>query len=425
MSGNSRIGRFTTILRSLGVFASTLLLVTAAYAGTVQVLYSFTGGTDGYLSTTGVVMDQSGNLFGVTNFGGTDFDGTIYELTPNGGGAFTYSLIHSFQGSQGNGFANSSLIMDSAGNLYGVAESGGAGNNGTVFELSPGTGGSWTLTVLYVFRGGQDGAVPEADLVMDGAGNLYGVTAEGGDLTLCPNGCGTVFELVHSAGGWTKQEIYRFKGKADGSTPLGGLVFDASGNLYGTTSEQGIVSKKCANGCGTVFRLSPPATGHIWTESILHHFNGYDGSTAVSAVTLDGQGNVYAPTSTGGYMKCASGCGTVVEISPSNGGWTSQVLHAFTGSSDGWTPTSPLILDSLGNLYGATYSGGSGGWGEIYELSPSVSGWTKTELYSFPGTQANGADPGGPLARDAAGNIYGHTYLGGQYGEGVVFEVTP
>lgn len=425
MSGKFPVPQVDRIVRSFTVFAATLLLAATARAGTEQVLYPFTGGADGYFSTTGVVMDPSGNLYGVTNFGGSSFDGTIYELTPNGSGGYTYNLIHSFENSEGNGFANNSLLLDGGGNLYGLAESGGPGNSGTVFELSPGAGG-WTLTVLYAFHGGKDGSVGEGNLVMDAAGNLYGVTTQGGDVSLCTNGCGTVFELIHSGSVWTKQEIYRFHGKGDGAFPQAGVVFDSSGSLYGTTSQQGIFSKRCTDGCGTVFKLSPPASGHIWTETVLHRFTDADGSTPVEAVTLDGQGNVYVPTSVGGNLRCglANGCGAIVEVSPSSGGWSSKVLYTFAGQKDGGAPTSPLISDISGNLYGSTFSGGSNGWGEIFELSPGASGWTKTEVYSFT-SLSDGGDPGGPLVRDASGNLFGHTYLRGQYGEGVVFEVTP
>jgi len=418
--------QFNQSLFGLAVIAAAMMLAANAHAGTEKVLYSFTGGSDGYFSTTGVAMDSAGNIYGTTNFGGNAGIGTIYELTPSGG-SYSYNQIHSFSNAQGNGFANSSLLLDSSGNLYGVAESGGAQNSGTIFELSP-NGGSWSMTVLYTFRGGADGSVPEANLVMDAAGNLYGVTALGGDTTLCGGtGCGTVFELIHSGSGWTKQEIYRFKGGAGGSTPEGGLVFDASGNLYGTTAEQGVISTlRCPSGCGTVFKLSPPATGHVWTATILHRFNGVDGSTPVSAVVLDAAGNLYVATNVGGDLRCGTGlgCGTVVELSPAGSKWTSQVLHTFAGTKDGATPSSGLILDASGNVYGAVYSGGTHGWGQIFELSQGANGWTKTELYGF-SNGADGADPGGPLVRDATGNIFGHTYAGGQFGVGAVFEVTP
>jgi uncharacterized repeat protein (TIGR03803 family) len=423
--------RLRASLLVCAVTATVMVFGGVGRAGTEKVIYSFTSKKDGHSPNAGLTLDSAGNIYGSTDFGGLTFQGNIYKLAPHAGETFTYSVAYSVGSGGGTGLNETTLLSDGAGNLYGVAQAEGPYGFGTVFELVPNADGSWSRKPIYAFKGGADGAIPVGGLVFDAAGNLYGATLEGGSTVACNgDGCGTVFELSLSAGKWHKQELYRFKGGIDGANPESGVVIDAAGNLYGTTFLQGLNPPKgCAGGCGTIFKLSPSAVfGQPWAETVLHHFTGRDGGNPVSTLLLDSAGNIYATATNGGsgILTCseAFGCGTVVELSPSVAGWTFQVLHAFAGGSDAQTPSTPLLIDASGNLFGAAYSGGSRGWGQIFELSPGTTGWSKTEVYGFTGLE-DGADPTAGLARDGSGRIYGVTYLGGQFGEGTVFQVTP
>jgi uncharacterized repeat protein (TIGR03803 family) len=238
-----------------------------------------------------------------------------------------------------------------------------------VFELSPNAGGGWTEKVLHSFKNnGNDGSSSYASLIFDGVGNLYGTTAGGGAKSL-----GTVFELrPKTGGGWTEKLLHSFidSGK-DGYYPEAGLIFDASGNLYGTTAFGG--SGSCTDGCGTVFELTPK-TGGGWTEKILHNLNnnGKDGYYPFArGLIFDGAGNLYGTTESGGSGSCRDGCGTVFELTPkTGGGWTEKVLYNFKNNSrDGRKPGAGLIFDASGNLYGTTYGGGHGG-GTVFEITP-------------------------------------------------------
>jgi uncharacterized repeat protein (TIGR03803 family) len=273
----------------------------------------------------------------------------------------------------------SGLILDGAGNLYGTTVYGGvyiAG--GTVFELPP-KGGGWTEKVLLSFGNGTDGILPTGGLIFDKAGNLYGTTSLGGNLS-CSEGCGTVFELMpQKGGGWTEKVLHEFTGN-DGELPEAGVVF-AAGNLYGTTVFGG---SACA-GCGTVFELIPQKGGN-WTEKVLHSFrdNRKDGYEPTAGVLLDAKGNVYGTTYYGGSGTCKEtngvGCGTVFELLSAAGGrWTEKLLHAFSNNGkDGVGPSAGLIVDASGNFYGTTYYGGNGtckdtngtGCGTVFEIKP-------------------------------------------------------
>ncbi|MGA2369618.1 MAG: choice-of-anchor tandem repeat GloVer-containing protein [Candidatus Korobacteraceae bacterium] len=300
---------------------------------------------------------------------------------------------------------------------------------------TPATSGGWTEKLLYSFcaqTNCPDGEYPYAGLIFDAAGNLYGTTQSGGNVggNCGTYGCGTVFELTPTGGGsWTEQVLHAFNG-TDGSTPFAGLIFDAAGNLYGTTEDGG------AYGEGTVFELTLIAGGG-WTEQVLYSFgNGTgDGTAPIAGLIFDAAGSLYGTTVSGGTYTCFGGdeCGTVFELTPTaGGGWTEQVLHNFTGAyNDGAYPYGDLIFDTAGNHYGTTSEGGNAGAGTAFELTPTEGGsWTQQVLHSF-GIGTDGARPNAGLVFDAAGNLYGTTYFGGTNNSmcscnscGTVFELT-
>ncbi len=283
--------------------------------------------------------------------------------------------------------------------------------------------------VLFNFNR-TDGAYTFAGLIFDAAGNLYGTTVGGGTYAYCSDGygCGTVFELTPTAGGgWTEQVLYNFGNGTDGVNPYDGLIFDAAGKLYGTTPNGGTY------GYGTVFELTPTESGG-WTETVLHSFCSQtdctDGEAPQAGLIFDTLGNLYGSTTAGGTYtsNCNYGCGTVFELTPTGGGaWTEQVLHSFGNGTDGYYPFAGLIFDAAGNLYGTTWAGGTYGWGTVFELTPTGGGWTETVLHSFNDNGTDGILPEAGLIFDAIGNLYGTTPSGGAEGEygGTVFELTP
>jgi uncharacterized repeat protein (TIGR03803 family) len=270
-----------------------------------------------------------------------------------------------------------------------------------------------TESLLYSFTGGADGGNPNGGLISDSAGNLYGTTFSGGNLSACGGaGCGVVFKLSPGSSGWTETVLHTFSGR-DGANPTAPLMFGVDGNLYGTTSAGGTLACSGA-GCGVVFKLAPRTSG--WTERVLYNFGGgTDGSSPYYQLVTDAAGNLYGTTLAGGALvDCAShtaGCGTVYRLSGGGDiGWTFKVLYSFS-DSDSSSPSSPLILDPSGNLLG---SGVGGSGGVIYRLSPSGgSTWKNTLLYFFGGT--NGNYPQG-LIYGGNTNFYGITYQGGSGG---------
>ena len=317
--------------------------------------------------------------------------------------AATQKIIYSFT-SQKDGWApEGALVVDSAGNLYVTTSFGGASNNGTVFELQYNQG-QWTKVVLHTFANyPRDGARPVGNLVFDKAGNLYGTTYSGG-----ANFAGTVFRLTPSSSGtWTETILYNFGAFAgDATEPGGGLFFDGHGNIFGVAQSggNGLCSIGGFPGCGAFFELMH-SNGN-WTETVLYSFQGSPDATFPSGnLVADSQGNFYGPSLFGGNDNCAYGCGAVYELSPSiNGNWTEKILYAPPNS---FAPMGPLLLDRAGNLYGTSTS-----FSTVFELSPSSSGWTETVLYQFLGAP-DGNEPESGLVRDQDGNLYGTTYWGG------------
>jgi uncharacterized repeat protein (TIGR03803 family) len=274
-----------------------------------KVLHNFNGGNgkDGAGPLAGMIFDGSGNLYGTTELGGAYQYGTVFELSSKTGGGWTEKVLHSFNPNTKDGVApNASLILDTSGNLYSTTLEGGAYSLGTVFELSPKTGGGWKEKVVHSFNSnGKDGYFPFAALTLDGSGNLYGATSVGGTKY-----GGVAFELMpKTSGGWTEKILYDF-GSPGATDPFGQLIFDGSGNLYGTTGTNG------PDDSGSVFKLTPQSSGK-WTQTVLHNFDGTDGDNAHAGVVFDASGNLYGTTYNGGNStSCKSGCGTVFEIKP-------------------------------------------------------------------------------------------------------------
>ncbi|HXM42775.1 MAG TPA: choice-of-anchor tandem repeat GloVer-containing protein [Bryobacteraceae bacterium] len=362
-------------------------------SGHETVLYSFTGGADGGNPEAGLILDSAGNLYGTTYRGGAKKAGAVYKLDTTG----QETVLHSFTGGADGVFPQAGVIRDSTGNLYGTASQGGATDAGVVYMLD--TAGN--ETVLYSFTGGADGRFPYAGVIRDSAGNLYGTTNQGGS-----SSAGVVYKL-DTAGHQTV--LYTFTGGGDGGYPSAGVIGDSDGNLYGTASGGG--PDYC---CGVVYKLD--AAGH---ETVLYSFTegaerpyGAEGGYPLAGVIRDSAGNLYGSTDRGG----AADSGVVFKLDTSG---HETVLASFPGPSDGSFPTAGVTGDSAGNLYGTTSSGNPVNAGVVYELDSTGN---ETLLYSFTGGD-DGAFPGAGVIRDPAGNLYGTTTRGGTGDQGVVFKL--
>ena len=372
-------------------------------AQTFTELYAFnsTGNlSDGGWPEAGVVRDAAGNLYGTTFFGGLgtgcDIDvagcGIVFKVDAGG----NETVLHAFGGTQDGWNPTAGLVLDSAGNLYGTTLLGGAHGFGVVFKIDL----LGNETILHSFTRNADGANPNSSLAQDTASNLYGTPQYGG--RGCDrHGCGTIFRITPSG---DETVLYQFHG-IDGASPLGGVVVDGSGNVYGTTWLGGLY------GFGTVFKID----GH-GNETVLHNFSAAsDGANPMGTLVLDAAGNIYGTTSAGGN----SYFGTLFMIDTAG---NESVLYNFTGGNDGAYPYSNLILDAQGNLYGTTSQGGSG-QGTVFEFSNG----TLNTLYSFSapinGMNSDGQNPMGGVTADANGNLYGTAVSAGSWGWGSVFEI--
>jgi len=394
---------------TLAVLA-TLLLMSArpAQAQTETQLWNFcpAGGTctDGLEPYSTLATDGT-NFYGTTFDGGLSY-GTIFEVSPNGIGGWNEAAIYTFTGGTDGAHPRSSpLIFDSFGNLYGTAQYGGPNGNGVVFELSR-QGANWAETVLYSFAGGTDGYSPVSGLIMDASGNLYGTTLLGG---VSQNG--TVFELSLSGGIWSKQTIF----EPSTATGYAGLTMDAKGNIYGATPL-------------AVFELSPNGDGGF-SSTVIYTFLGTafrDGMQAEGTPVLQG-GHLYGTTEFGGIENL----GTVYELSPvtkgkKKGAWTEKILHSFKGGTkDGDECYAGIVFDPAGDIYGTTIAGGKSDDGTVFELVAPVDKGSYKEKVLWNFNRTDGDAPFGGLILDSAGNLYGTTQIGGTFGDGVVFEVTP
>lgn len=400
--------------RTCAALACAAILVSVSQATAYKKVYSFSGSPDGGDPATRLTFDSAGNAYGTTAAGGDFGFGTVFMLTPSG----QEQVLYSFTGGGDGLDPHGGVTLDSAGNLYGTTVAGGFGGFcagdgcGVIFELTP-SGGSWSEITLYNFTGLNDGFGPGSGLVFDNAGNLFGTAPDGG-----AHSAGVVFELSPTKFGWRYRVIHAFTGGKDGAVgSLGLLLFDAAGNLYGTSELGG------RGGVGAVYELSP-AFGEHWKTTVLYDFKGTpDAAYPYGGLILDAAGNLYGTTYFGGQ----NGMGAVFELTPGpNGAWQENLLYSFQGGTDGSLPTATLIFNANGTLYGTTSAGGrpSCDCGTIFRLTLSRGQWTQKIVHLF-GIKNDGSYPNYELTRDPAGNLYGATPFGGSGGQGMVYQITP
>ena len=437
-------------IKSLAVYTLCLLAPTVTViAQTENVVYRFTGGDDGGVPYSTLIMDSRGDLYGTTQqYGGGPCTfpftgcGTVFELEPSPEG-WTYHVLYAFQGGEDGQAPSSVLTFDPKGNLYGTTLYGGIpqrGGYGTVFELEH-TSSGWKEVVLYAFSGGGDGALPTAGLVLDDSGNVYGTTTSGGniDCSLGP-GCGVVFRLTHSTGGWSETVLHAFGGSdgagpheavtliPKGASPLLGPV----GTIYGTTMYGGNGSPYDFSG-GVVFRLVP--VGETWVYRTVYEFPSDLGNPG-GPLIFDEHGNIYGMDGNGGEY----GEGAVFELFPvasgTLGAWRERDIYQFSGIDGSFALNQGVVMDGSGNLYGTTLSGGTGtgclaGCGTVFRLSKSGDDWYESGLYSFPGG-VDGWELFSGIVLDNRSYVYGMTVIGGdlscagyEAGCGLVYEIIP
>jgi uncharacterized repeat protein (TIGR03803 family) len=399
-------------------------------AGNYKVLYYFTGGDDGGSPGQGVILDAAGNLYGTAQVGGTSGNGVVFELTPNSDGSWTESALYSFSGGSDGSYPYGQVTFDANGNLYGTTWYGGDSSSGIVFQLVPNSDGTWTEKVLYSFPSGSDESQPTAGVIVDTKGTLYGTTLGGGT-----QGLGVVYKLTpKSDGSWKYGVLHNFKGGKDGSYPgWSSLSFDTAGNLYGTTWGGG--NPDCrgpwGKGCGMIFELVPNADGS-WKEKVLFRFGNGQYQPA-GPLVFDRAGRLY-----GIAIGWNGNYGNVFQLTlGKNGKWTERILHKFTGNQDGAYPSSGVLFNTAGDLYGTTVYGedenGDCCPGQVFKLVPHAGGWTKQAVHRFQGAPQDGVNTRARVVFDAAGNLYGTTCDGGSgnggdcvdgsSGAGVVFEI--
>jgi uncharacterized repeat protein (TIGR03803 family) len=383
---------------------SALLATTPVQAQTFTVLHAFKGMPDGAGPDGGGIIDAFRKVYGTAFSAGVRYKGIAFKISPEGKETILYNFL------AGHGAnPDSTLVQDANGVLYGATERGGAYNQGAVFKLDK----KGHESVLYSFRGGTDGAWPNA--VMGGAdGDFYGTTEDGGNTGCDRQGCGTVFKLS-SAG--KKTTLYTFTGGTDGALPVGGLVQDSAGNLYGVTRGGGNLSCNNGYGCGTVFEVNTSGT-----ETVVHSFIGGNDGIWPAGLIRDQESNLYGTTSQGGPFSN----GTLFKLDPTG---KETILYSFTGGADGGQPGVGVVLDASGNIYGSTGSGGAGSCycGVVFVLDTRGK---ETVLHSFTGG-GDGAGPGA-MVLDASGHVYGTAGGGGDLscgfhreGCGTVFKITP
>lgn len=414
-----------TVIRRLftNVFVSIFVLILAEslWAGPqFRIIHTFRGGNDASLPAGALTFDSAGYLYGTSYYGGsaTACDGygcgTVFRLGLQNG-HWGESVLVNFADSSSQVLPIGPLVFDSAGNIYGLGEGNGSENGQTYFgELFEGVNngnGTYTGNIIHFFTGGSDGFGANVGLVQDSSGNLYGSTNSGGAL----NNNGVVFEFSPNGdGSWTETFPYTF-GDGKNFVPVGSMVIDGLGNLYGTTAEGG------AYEWGSVYRLSQ--SNGVWSNQPLYDFT-YTGTSGTgpepSGLVMDGAGNLYGTTQQGGEY----GVGELFKLTPTAGYWRFTLIHAFAGSTDGGYPWGQLVIDSSGDIYGTTLTGGVFQYGTTYKFVHNASGrWTETVLHNF----TNGADGSQPqgVVLDSLGNVYGIAGLGGANQVGVAYEIIP
>jgi uncharacterized repeat protein (TIGR03803 family) len=386
-----------------------LAVSTVASAQTLNTVVSFNG-SDGSLPAAGLIADAGGNLYGTTNGGGASGDGTVFEIAKTSSGyATTPTTLVSFTGSDG-GFRVGGLIADAGGNLFGTTSDGGASSYGTVFEIAKTSSGYASTPTILVNFDGTNGANPYAGLIVDAGGNIFGTTSDGG-----ASSYGTVFEVAKTSSGYASTPITLVNfNYTDGANPDGGLIADVGGNLYGTTNGGG------ASGNGTVFEVAKTSSGYASTPITLVSFNVTNGAYPYAGLIADAGGNLFGTTSEGG----ASGNGAVFEVAKTSSGYASTptTLVSFN-RSDGANPYAGLIADAGGNLFGTTIGGGASGLGTVFEVTNTSSGYASTPLTLVSFNGSDGEQPQASLIAAAGGNLFGTTAIGGAFNDGTVFEV--
>jgi uncharacterized repeat protein (TIGR03803 family) len=409
-------------------------------AQTYTVLHNFTGGGDGANPEAGLTISGS-SLYGTAAAGGNPACdtygaigcGVVFRLQQRNS-AWVFAPLFSFDaaGNSGN-IPTAPLTFGPDGKFYGTTRYGGVdgqcfmqGTCGTVFSLQPpssvcsSVSCPWILHTVYEFPGAQSGmGIPSAGpVIFDPTGNLYGTYQDDGRPTCYLDGpCGGVYRLTHSGGNWIPSVIEQFGGQPFiGAHPAGGVIMDSAQNLYGAVTWPGTFYE-LTNGNGS------------WTPSILYQLSLNDTPAPMGGLLLDGQGNLYGTTSTAG----SAGGGTVIELTRSGNSWAYTTLYSFPGNGQLYVgPQAALTMDSAGNLYGTTYADGAYGYGSVFKLSPSNGSWTYTSLHDFTG----GSDGGYPYSTvqfDSSGNMYGSASIGGTsvgncyqgLGCGVIWEITP
>ena len=359
---------------------------------TETVLHQFTG-PDGALPVSNLILDAEGNLYGTAQVGGQGVCtntglgcGVVYELSRTNGWAET--ILYSFVPGETKGvILVGGLVFDKAGNLYGTTWAPGISGGPLAIRKSPSTA------------------------------NTYW----GCDLPGCG---GTVYKLTLTSNGWKEADLYAFTGASDGAAPQANLIADKSGNLYGTTVYGGTTGCAYGYGCGVVFKVSPGTTASSWKESVLYQFTGgADGAYPMGSLIFDSAGKLYSTGAQGGN----AGQGVVFSLAPSGGQWTEQPLYSFTGNADGGGPFAGVISDGQGNLYGTTQTGGDPDFpsGVVFKLSPSGSSWHEEVLHTFTFVGHDGQSPVAPLLFGPRGYLYGSTQAGGASNHGTVFGVAP
>ena len=411
------------------VIAFTWVFAQPVDAQTLTVLHTFTGGVDGAYPDLGSI-DAAGNLYGSTFEGGATPPscgstgcGLVFKLAQRNS-SWVETILYDFVGGNDGRLPQYGPTFGRDGNLYGTTSVGGnqgcSGGCGIIYKLQPSATVCrsilcpWNETLVHTFTGGSDGALPSSSVSFDQAGNLYGTTLQGGQTGFCGFGCGVVYKVSPSGGGWTESVLYAFTGGTDGFQPKGGVVMDRAGDVYGTSdgpTQNGVP--------GAVYELTPNGSGYTKSFYYVFPVNGSNGSEPLGLI-IDPADNIYGGTQMAGQEMG----GTVYELSPGSNGPTFTLLYALTNivqfgyeGVDG-----QLIMDAGGNLYGATGTGGQFGMGAVFKLTPSMGMWTYTSLHDFTGG-SDGAFPRSVLL-DAHGNLFGAADGGGANGYGTVFEIT-